>query len=352
MNFKFIGITVLSAIFLTSCRQSENVKKETVRPVKLIEAQALNVVEKSYSATVSPDQFSDLAFRVSGPIVAMNVLEGQKVKKGDIVAEIDPTDVQLELDARKASYINALSKKERAEKLLSKNAISIQEYEMTQASYTSAKSAFEYAENNLRDTKLRAPFDGFIQKKYVENYQRVQAGQAVVCLINPARLQVQFTIPETNISYFSDPHTIFVEFDTYKGKMFKAEVKEYVEASPDGSGVPVFLKITDPDFDLNKYKISVGFSCRVIVRVENESVKEGIKIPLSAIYYDNNLKEKTVFVYNSQNQNVEQRIITDKGAIVDRDEVVVTGNISAGDMIVSAGVTKLVDGQKVKVLNK
>lgn len=352
MKAKFIAFAATAAFLLGSCSQKEQEVKEIIRPVKLVKAEALNIIEKSYTGTVSPDQFSDLAFRVSGPIIAMNVLEGQNVKKGDVVAEIDPTDSRLEYEAKKAAYQNALSQKERAEKLLTKNAISIQEYEMTQASYTNAKSAFEYAELNLRDTKLRAPFDGFIQKKYVENYQRVQAGQAIVCLINPSKLQVQFTIPETNISYFSDPHTIYVEFDTYKGKLFKAEVKEYVQASPDGSGVPVFLRITDPDFDLNKYKISVGFSCKVIVNVENESIKEGIKVPLSAIVYDNVKNEKTVFVYNKDKQIVEQRTITDKGAIVERDEVVVIGDLKAGDDIVSAGATRLVDGQKVKVLTK
>ena len=56
-------------------------------------------------------------------------------------------------------------------------------------------------------------------------------------------------MPETNVIYFSYPYQIYIEFDTYKGKIFKAKVKEYVEASPDGSGVPVFLQIEDPEFD-------------------------------------------------------------------------------------------------------
>lgn len=60
-----------------------------------------------------------------------------------------------------------------------------------------------------------------LSKKYVENYQRVQPGQGVVCLINPAKLQVEFTIPETNISYVTSPSTIYVEFDAYKGNYFR-----------------------------------------------------------------------------------------------------------------------------------
>ena len=224
--------------------------------------------------------------------------------------------------------------------------------ETTQASYTNAKSAFENAQNTLNDTKLRAPFDGFIQKKYVENYQRVQPGQGVVCLINPAKLQVEFTIPETNISYVTSPSTIYVEFDAYKGKLFQAKVKEYVEASPDGAGVPVFLYIDDPEFDLKKYKVSVGFSCRVIVNIENDVVKEGITVPLSAVVFDNNLNSKIVFIYNPSTQKVELRKVSDEGIIVGRNDLIVSGNIEPGEQVVSAGASYLVDGQQVKILTE
>lgn len=225
-----------------------------------------------------------------------------------------------------------------------------QEYETTEASYSNAKAAFEYAQNQLEQTKLRAPFDGFIQKKYVENYQKVQAGQGIVCLINPNKLQIQYTMPETNITYFSTPYQIYVEFDNYKGIRFKAKVKEYVEASPDGSGVPVFLYIDDPEFNLNKYKVAVGFSCRVVLHIESASFNEGaVLAPLSAIVASEENNDKFVFVYNAQSQKVERRQIEESG-LVGKDNVIITKGLKAGDQIVSAGATRLVEGQQVKVL--
>ena len=351
MKGKNLSIMAMIAAVFCSCGQ-QPAQERGPRPVKLAEVTSLSRIEKSYSGVVSPDQFSDLAFKMSGPLVAMNVLEGQRVKKGQVVAEIDPTDYKLDYDAKRASFQKAASQMQRAEKLLAKNAISMQEFETTQASYTNAKSAFEDAQNTLNDTKLRAPFDGFIQKKYVENYQRVQPGQGVVCLINPAKLQVEFTIPETNISYVTSPSTIYVEFDAYKGKLFQAKVKEYVEASPDGAGVPVFLYIDDPEFDLKKYKVSVGFSCRVIANIENDVVKEGITVPLSAVVFDNTLNSKKVFVYNPSTQKVEQRKVNDKGTIVGRNDLIVTGDVKAGEQVVSAGASYLVDGQQVKILTE
>ena len=324
MNGKLIPIFALAV--LASCSQPP-VKENGPRPVKLAEATSLNVVEKSFSGVVSPDQFSDLAFKMSGPLISMNVEEGQKIRTGQVVAEIDPQDYKWEYEAKKASFQTAEAQLQRAEKLLSKQAISRQEYETTQASYSNAQAAFEYAQNQLEQTKLRAPFDGFIQKKYVENYQKVNAGQAIVCLINPNKLQIQFTMPETSVIYFSNPYTIYVEFDTYKGKRFKAKVKEYVEASPDGSGVPVFLYIDDPEFNLTKYKVAVGFSCRVILNIESESFNQGaVLIPISAIVSDDANQNKYVFVYNAQSQNVQRREITEV-ELVGKDNVVITAGL-------------------------
>lgn len=347
MNGKLIPVFVLAA--LMSCSQPP-LKEQGPRPVKLTEVTALDVVEKSFSGVVAPDQFSDLAFKMSGPLISLNVEEGQKVRTGQVVAEIDPQDFKWEYEAKKASFQTAEAQLQRAEKLLSKQAISRQEYESTEASYSNAKAAFEYAQNQLAQTKLRAPFDGFIQKKHVENYQKVQAGQGIVCLINPNKLQIQFTMPETNIVYFSTPYTIYVEFDNYKGIRFKAKVKEYVEASPDGSGVPVFLYIDDPRFNLDRYKVAVGFSCRVILNIENESFsKNAVLVPLSAIVAEEETNAKTVFVYNSQTHKVERRKIVE-AELIGKDDVVVTEGLHAGDRVVTAGATRLVDGQEVKVL--
>ncbi|MDE6799086.1 MAG: efflux RND transporter periplasmic adaptor subunit, partial [Phocaeicola sp.] len=159
-------------------------------------------------------------------------------------------------------------------------------------------------------------------------------------------------IPENNLSYITSPGTIYVEFDAYKGKLFQAKVKEYVEASPDGAGVPVFLYIDDPEFDLKKYQVSVGFSCRVIVNIENEVMREGITVPLSAVVFDNTLNSKKVFVYNPSTQKVEQRKVYDEGTIVGRNDLIVTGDVKAGEQVVSAGASYLVDGQQVKILTE
>ena len=124
MNGKLIPVFVLAA--LMSCSQPP-VKEQGPRPVKLTEVTSLNLVEKSFSGVVSPDQFSDLAFKMSGPLISLKVDEGQKVRVGQVVAEIDPQDFKWEYEAKKASFQTAEAQLQRAKKLLSKQAISKQE---------------------------------------------------------------------------------------------------------------------------------------------------------------------------------------------------------------------------------
>lgn len=334
---------------LAGCKQPAP-EESGPRPVKLAEVTALGMVEKTFSGVVSASQFSDLAFKMSGPLVTFDVAPGQRIRAGQVVAEIDPLDFKWEYEAKKASLQTAEAQLQRAEKLLGRQAISQQEYETTKASYANAQAAFEYARNTLEQTKLRAPFDGFIQRKYVENYQKVQPGQAVVCLINPDKLQVQYIMPETNLQYFSSPYTVQVEFDNHKGHYYKARVKEYVEASPDGSGVPVFLDIIDPDFRPESCKVAVGFSCRVILHIETSAMNQGsVYIPLAAVVADEQGDSRYAFVFKKEIHQVERRQIT-VSDLMGRDDAIVTSGLKPGEQVVTAGATRLTDGQTVKVL--
>lgn len=336
MGKSMITLGILATFTLLSCGNDAPAKKKS-RPLSFTKVISLDRTENTYSGTVAASQFSDLAFKMSGLIVKMNVKEGQRVKKGDIVAEIDPSDYRLDLESKTATFKKAEMQMERARKLLEKDAISRQEYESTEAAFTNARLSEENARNILDDTRLQAPFDGFIQKKYVENYQRVQPGEGVVCLVNPDLLQIVFTIPETGVKQLTPTAKIEVEFDAYKGKRFECKVSEFVEASPDGAGLPVYLNIVDPAFSLDKYHIAVGFSCKVIISTTNPEMVGKIAVPISAVVYDNAKSAKTVFVYDPHTRKLQQRTITDHGMIAGRDLLIVEGDLHAGEQVVSAG---------------
>ncbi len=349
MNLKNGIILLLLASMFFSCKQTE-VKTTAIRPVKVAQVTSFSFATNTFSGIVTPDQFSNLAFRTSGPLIAVSVDEGQNVKKGQIIAKMDPLNYQLDYDAKKASFITAKLQLERAEKLLSRQAISQQEYESTVASTENAKAAYENSKQMLEETTLRAPFDGFIQQKFAENYQEVRQGEKIVCLINPNKLQMQATLPENALAFIQNNPQMYVEFDSYKGTKFKAKIKEYVQASPDGSGIPIFVYIDDPNFNLSKYRVAVGFSCSIEIVIQDNNFLAYTVIPFTSLINNPENNKGCVFVYDQQTKKVSKRDVQ-YGEIFDKDKVVIVNGLKPGELVVSAGATRVIDGEEVTLLN-
>lgn len=181
---KNIYVIALAAILLEGCGQKKETTVPATRPVKTTIVESRSVIRKDFSGIVEAVEYVKLAFRVSGQIINLPVIEGEKVKKGQLIAAIDPRDIALQYAATKSAYETASAQVERNKRLLSRQAISVQEYEISLSNYQKAKSEYELSTNNMRDTKLTAPFDGSIEKRLVENYQRVNSGEGVVQLVN------------------------------------------------------------------------------------------------------------------------------------------------------------------------
>ena len=213
---KEFGFVLAAAILLAGCGQKKETTTTTARPVKTTIVESRSIIRKDFSGIVEAVEYVKLAFRVSGQIIDLPVVEGQRVRKGQLIAAIDPRDISLQYAADKAAYETAAAQVERNKRLLGRQAISLQEYEISVANYQKAKSAYELSTNNMRDTKLLAPFDGSIEKRLVENYQRVNSGEGIVRLVNTQKLRIKFTIPDDYLYLLRAKDATFkVEFDTY-----------------------------------------------------------------------------------------------------------------------------------------
>lgn len=334
---------------MTSCWE-KSTPQSFIRPVKVTTVRSLQTYDKDFVGVVSAEQYTDLAFRIGGLIQKTFINEGSFVKKGQTLAEMDPSDVQLQLDADRAQFQSTKSILERTERLLAKQAISVQEMEISKANYQKAKSQYEYTKNQLSYTHLTAPFSGSIEKKYVENYQKVNAGQAIYKLINPDILEVKFTLPENDVSMTGLKNIFYIEFDNFRGELFKARIKEVVDASVDGAGIPVTLAITDENFKPEKYNIKAGFACRIKVIIDNPAVLSSyVTVPITAIFNGDTKNQTFVWVYDEASNSVaKQAVVTD--GLHGSDGVIISSGLAAGQKVVTAGVYQIVDGQKVSLL--
>lgn len=342
-------VIVLSAVLLlTACGKKKETKGEIIRSVKTAVVESRSEIQKDFSGIVEAIDYVKLAFRVSGQIINLPIVEGQRVKKGQLIATIDPRDIALQYAADKSAYETAAAQVERNKRLLSRQAISVQEYEISISNYQKAKSAFELSSNNMRDTKLTAPFDGSIEKRLVENYQRVTSGEGIVQLVNTQKLRIKFTIPDAYLYLLRSTNQRFqVEFDTFKGKIFNAKLEEYLDISTDGTGIPVTITIDDPAFDRVLYDVKPGFTCSIRLQANiGPFLEENMTtVPLSAVFGESEGKKTYVWVLNGN--KVNKREVTVYSPTGEAQAFISKG-LKPGETIIIAGVHQLVEGETVK----
>ena len=349
MKLRLFILSGLCAWIGVSCGgKKENTGQESIRPVRVVKVESLGAMQKMYTGVVQAEEYSKLAFKVSGRLVEMNVDAGQKVKKGTVIAAVDPLDYNLQFEANKAAYVTSKLQMERNKKLLAMQAISKQDYEIAEANYVKAKSAYELSTNNMRDTKLLAPFDGSIEKRLVENYQRVNSGEGIVRLVNTQKLRIKFTVPDDYLYLLRAKDATFkVEFDTYKGNIFNARMEEYLDISTDGTGIPVTITIDDPAFDRAVYDVKPGFTCNIRLASDIAPFIEEklMNVPLSAVFGDS--ENKNTYVWVVKDNRVSRREVTVYSPTGEANLLISKG-LKPDETVVIAGVYQLVEGQRVK----
>ena len=267
------------------------------------------------------------------------------------LGELGDTAQNLQYAADKAAYETAAAQVERNKRLLGRQAISVQEYEISVANYQKAKSAYELSSNNMRDTKLTAPFDGSIEKRLVENYQRVNSGEGIVQLVNTQKLRIKFTVPDDYLYLLRAKDVTFkVVFDTYPDMVFNAQLEEYLDISTAGTGIPVTITIEDPAFNRSLYDVKPGFTCKIKLASDVAPFLEEklVNIPLSAIFGES--ENQKTYVWVVKDNKVSKREVTVYSPTGEANALISAG-IQPGETIVIAGVHQLVDGQTVKVIN-
>ena len=336
----------LSVLLLTSCGKGRGKGDVKPRYVRATRVSAVDYIDRDFAGMATADDAVNLAFNLSGQVLSVDVAKGDYVKKGELLSRLDPRDVELQVASDLSQFERARAQEERMKRLLNHEAVSQQEYESAYAAFVQARSTYENSQSLLADTRLRAPFAGVVERTYVDTYQRVQSGQTIVRLVNPMSTTVEFTMPEKSLSLLSDSTTRYlVRFDNFPDETFPARLDTYAKTASDASGFPVALKISKADSE--RYGISPGMTCQVTLRV-SDSAKHDLAIPLSAVYAP---AEGGTYVWVITSDNTVERRRVELGDIFGRDMVSVQQGLSSGEQIVTAGVYRLQEGQRVKILN-
>ena len=237
--------------FLRS-EKAEVPQKEVIRPVKTVTLRSNGKGGLwQYYGTLQGGKRVDLSFRVSGPVRSIRVDKGASVRKGQILATLDPRDYQTQLkqaqaqqSQAQAQYENAKADFTRYENLYKQKVIPRSTYDtyktqmdVALSSLNVAKASTTAVRDSLRDTELRAPFDGVIVDRMVESFQDVTAKQTIFILQDISMLEIVFNVPDTDVIWASKwasesnslaPASVRAKFDAMPDRSFPLTLKEFV----------------------------------------------------------------------------------------------------------------------------
>ena len=328
-------------------------KEEIVRPAIISEVQGYEGTSiRTFPALIEANKKSDLAFRVPGQLEKVKVKAGSQVKKGQLLAQIDSTDYQNAYDDRIAKLNLARTKHKQTTTLFKKRYASQAEVDAVTAQLRAAQVAVKQAKTDLTYTKLRAPFTGAISHVDIENFQFIQPQQTIVQLQNTNQLDVRFDVPETLIKGLrkSDKYKSMcgkVKLASDNQKVIKACYKEH-DSVPDQAtrSYPVLFSLKNP----KDYNVLPGMSVDIeldFAALELASEHKGVLIPVEAVFDEND--QQWVWKVN-EDMRVNKTEVKVLGII--KDNIQISDGLITGDKVISAGVSYLAEGQKIRPLAK
>ncbi|KSV61046.1 efflux RND transporter periplasmic adaptor subunit [Sinorhizobium sp. Sb3] len=347
-------ISTLSAA-LAGCSEEKSETAEVVRPVKVVEiAQADNVRQLSYSGAVRARTEMNLGFRVSGKIVERVVNVGDRVKVGDLLARIDPTDYELavrsasaNLDAAERQVETVELVRDRAKQLLARKFASQAQFDQAVLGYNqavatrdAAKSALSQAKNQVVYTSLVADRPGIVTSINADVGQVVGSGTPVATVAVEGEKEVQVAVPETEISNFKAGLPVKVGIWSDAGLSLDGTVRE-VAGSADQQSRTFSVRVSLP----NDQRVLLGMTATIEASAGNGV--SFVSVPLSA------LAEKDgypiVWVVDRGTETVRSRPVT--LADFTTNGVRVTEGLKVGDLVVAAGTQFMTDDLKVTISN-
>ncbi|MDT8991222.1 efflux RND transporter periplasmic adaptor subunit [Curvibacter sp. APW13] len=352
-NSALVGALVGVAALLVACSKPA-AQPEPIRSVKVMQVQDSNLqAVAEFSGEVRARSESRLGFRVGGKIIRRQAEVGQRVRVGDVLAQLDPQDYQLAAAAAKAQVAAAQTNRDlaaadykRYKDLREQNFISGAELERRDAALKAAQAQLDQAlaqgsaqGNQAGYTVLKADVSGVVTAVEAEPGQVVAAGTPVVRIAQDGPRDVVFSVPEDKVARVKAGSAVEVRLWGVNG-LHKGAVRE-VAASADPVTRTFVVKVGLEGRDAP----ALGTTATVLPQALGRSDTQAIKLPTSALRQDGG--GTAVWVLDTQSMTVNLQPI--QIATADGNEVVVASGLRAGQQVVVAGVHVLSPGQKVTV---
>ena len=283
-----------------------------------------------------------LTFSASDKILNIHFKDGDSVKKGELIAQLDNTKAKADLDKARSSLALAKSKLKRVQELLKKqpDSMSQQDVEELGEQANLAAADFRQKEALMNDYLLVAPFDGQLTNFTHSVGSKIDGATALVSLIKLDPVEVQYSIGQSDLGNAQLGQNVSIQVDAFVDEAFSGVVDYIAPAVDESSGrVEVHAHVTNPD-----HRLVPGMFSKVSQMTSEDSTK--------MVVSQNSVQAKDAqrFVWVVNGEKIEQRVV-ELGVNTNDGYVVVEKGLKLGDNVVVTGQQNLKKASLVKVMN-
>lgn len=341
---KLIMLT-LSACMLgfSACRTPHKENKEKPLTVKVDTVRTYgSELSVTFPGKIKAAEDVNLAFRVSGTLLRVPAEAGRRVKKGDLLAEIDPRDYRIQLAATEAEYNQVKAEAGRIIELYGKKSVPENDYDKAVYGLQQVTAKYEAHRNALQDTRLTAPFDGYVQKKLYDKDETVSAGMPVVSLISAGRFEVEIHIPASDYLRQHQFSNYTAVLEIMPGQVFPLELIDIARKANANQLYTMRFRLGE----VPHVNLAAGMTAEVAIHYLPGG-NSLYRLPVSAAF--ENGGNTYVWIYSPDTRRVHARQVVPQELTKD-GSLILSEGAAAGEVVVSAGVHSLEEGMEVEVL--
>ena len=336
-KFIFWGVTLLSITGCSGKAKQAEVSPAVVKTISVISSPTAN--SRSYVGIIEESSGSMLSFATMGTVSKVNVDEGARVVKGQILAEVDNTSASNAHEIALSNLSQAKDAYKRLSALYKKGSLPEIQYIDIQTKLKEAQSSEKISGKTLSDCLLKAPFSGYIASRKIDEGNYVMPSVGCFKLVKIDQIYVKLSVPEKEIMKISIDDTVPFTVAALGDKKFTGKVKEKgVQANILSHTYTVKLTLLNKD-----HLLLPGMVCSAnICTTEKDSA---VVLPQSSVMLDfNGLK----YVWMAKDSKSVKRMITTAG--VNSDGVIVTKGLNYGEKVIIEGMDKVSEGTKIREL--
>lgn len=292
---------------------------------------------------VKAAQDVSLAFRVSGTIQKVYVDDGAPVRKGQLLAELDPADYRVQLEATEAEYRQVKAEAERVMALYKENGTTPNANDKAVYGLKQITAKYQHHKDQLEYTRLYAPFDGYVQKRLFEAHETIGAGMPVLSMVSNGTPEVEINLPAAEYIRRGEFSGYHCTFDIYPGKVYELK---YLNVTPKANANQLYtmrLQLLPAD----QCVPSPGMNTMVTIACEKNGTGL-LSVPTSAIRRQDGQTE--VYVYDPSDSKVHRRQVEVARLLANGRSLITSKALKPGELVVASGVHHIEDGVTVRLL--